>query len=305
MRKKAVVICGPTASGKTELGHFIAKQLGGQVVNADSMQIYRQIPIITSSPSEVLSTELDYHLYNFIDIADEFSAVQYSKIAADKIRGITASGSLPIIVGGSGLYIRSLVLGYSLIPDISKDVRSYARDLYNNIGQEEFWRKLISRDEIALARLNQGDTQRIIRAFEVIEQTGRSIFSFLDNNHIPLPEFDFKILFLLPERSFLYKNCEIRTSAILNDAIEEISSIKNAIECSPLASKAVGIPEILDYLNNKIAYSELEAIINLHTRRYAKRQITWFKNQIQDKEIIEYKDSKELQEKMRNMSCKV
>ncbi|WP_342226553.1 tRNA (adenosine(37)-N6)-dimethylallyltransferase MiaA [Rickettsia endosymbiont of Urophora cardui] len=305
MQKKAIIIlCGPTASGKSYLGHALAKACGGEIINIDSMQVYKEIPIITASPPESYKSEIPYHLYNFLPITEDFSVVKYLKIAAEKINQVTTSGKLPILIGGTGLYINSLVFGYNNIPDISDDLRQQVRKLHNEIGNIELHNRLTKLDPLASSKINQSDTQRLIRAYEVVLQTGKSIFSFqtLPKEQI-LSEFNFKIIFLNPERKFLYKICDERLANIFKDgAIDEIALIKKQFNPDYLNLKAVGIKEILAYLENKLTLGEALNLAQTRTRRYAKRQITWFKHQIKEKITLDYSNEEEFLQVTRKLS---
>jgi tRNA dimethylallyltransferase len=295
--KKAIIICGPTASGKSDFAHIIAKKYCGEIVNIDSMQVYKQIPVLTASPPDFLKSELPYHLYNFLDIDKEFSVIKYISLAADAISAISQRGNIPIIVGGTGLYINALLLGYNEIPPISKEVQNFSRELHEKIGHAEFASLLRHLDPLAAARFNPNDTQRIVRAFEVFKQTGKSIVSFQENNNIiPLPEFLFQVIFLFPERSFLYQMCNQRLSSMFaSGAIEEVLEVRNNFSNISSVKKALGLLEIMAYLENKMSLVEAINITQNKTRQYAKRQVTWFKNQIHNKITIEYSSCSEFE----------
>ncbi|NRB10463.1 MAG: tRNA (adenosine(37)-N6)-dimethylallyltransferase MiaA, partial [Rickettsiaceae bacterium] len=183
---RVIIVCGPTASGKTGYAHRLALKLNGEIVNADAMQIYRQFPIITASPSDDLQKELPYHLYNFLDIDQAFSVMKYANLASDKIKEITKRGKLPIIVGGSGMYINALISGYHNIPDISEDIRNKATKLREEMGAAAFFSKLSQLDSIAGKKLNINDSQRVVRAYNVITETGRSIYSWQEEEKTKL-----------------------------------------------------------------------------------------------------------------------
>ncbi len=258
-----LVICGPTASGKSYLAHYLAKIYDGEIVNSDSMQIYRQIPIITASPSQIYQNEISYHLYNFLSVDQEFSVIQYVNHALAKITDIRNRDKLPIIVGGTGLYINSLLFGYNEIPTISPEIRQYVRELHSKIGSCQFFNKLKELDVWASQKLNKHDSQRVIRAYEVFMQTGQSIFAFQDTQNISfLPKSDFKVIFLHPEREFLYRTCNARLEKIFNEgAIEEVALIKKIFpDIRSSAKKTIGMQEILSYLNNEIT---LQTALNL------------------------------------------
>ncbi len=282
---RAVVICGPTASGKTDFAHKLAFSNNGQVVNADSMQIYKELPIITASPEDYLRSELSYHLYNFQNIDQEFSAAKYAKAASKVVKSISENGSLPVIVGGSGMYINMLVNGYNIMPDIDDEVRNQARTLYMEIGAEAFFAELEKIDSESARRLNVGDRQRVTRAYEVAKQTGRSILDFQSKeNEKPLADFEFKILFLLPDRKFLYFMCNERLKKMFtHGAIEEVENIyKQYGEIQTSAAKALGVSEIISYIKGEINLEQAIELASAKTRQYAKRQTTWFRHQLKE-----------------------
>lgn len=296
MKKEVIIICGPTASGKSYLAHRLAKTYNGEIVNIDSMQVYKEIPIITASPSEDYKAEIPYHLYNFLPITEEFSVVKYLQLAAEKIRDISKRNKLIILVGGTGLYVNSLLFGYNQIPNISQDLRQHVRDILTKIGVAELLQQLKNLDPLAAAKIKPNDSQRLSRAYEVFLQTGKSIFFFqtLPKESV-LSEFNFKIIFLSPERTFLYKTCNERLEKIFKEgAITEIAAIKeNFQNFTGSAIKAVGVSEILAYLNGDITLDKALILAQNKTRQYAKRQITWFKNQIKEKTTLEYSNKKE------------
>lgn len=291
--KKVIIVCGPTASGKTSFAHELALKNNGEIINADSMQLYKQLPIITASPEQSLKDELQYHLYNFQEIDQEFSAIKYVHKASDLIKKIAKNGKLPIIVGGSGMYINMLVNGYSLIPEINPEIRFNARNLHKKIGSKLFFNELIKLDPKIAFSLNESDSQRIIRAYEVVKQTGKSILQFQsEGNKIILPEFDFKILYLLPERQFLYNTCNDRLKKLFDmGGIEEVESIyKKYGQLKSSAMKALGVDEIISYIKNDITYNRAVELASTRTRQYAKRQITWFSNRLDQKQMIQFSD---------------
>lgn len=282
--KKAVIVCGPTASGKTMYAHNLAKLYDGEVVNIDSMQVYKQIPLITASPSDQLKSELQYHLYNFKDVKETFSVAEYCSLAAKTIRTISDSKKLPIIVGGTGMYISALTKGFNEIPEISPEIRSFVRNQTNS------YQELEELDPAAAATIFPGDSQRTKRALEVFLQTNKSILDFQKAPPVqPLPEFEFTVILLLPSRDFLYKSCDERLIELFaNGAIEEVASIE---EFGTLAAKALGISQITSYLKGQITISEAIETASAKTRQYAKRQTTWFNHQINPTKILTFSDT--------------
>ncbi|MDG1436873.1 MAG: tRNA (adenosine(37)-N6)-dimethylallyltransferase MiaA [Rickettsiaceae bacterium] len=294
----AIIICGPTASGKTNLAHHLALHHNGEIVNADSMQLYKQLPIITACPDNHLRNELPYHLYNFQDVDKELSAAKYVKIAAETIKEISRKNKLPIIVGGSGMYINMLVNGYSLIPNTKDEIRIQARDLHKQIGAEAFFAELGKLDREIVDILNIHDTQRVIRAYEVFKQTGHSILFFQNqDNFKPLEEFDFQIFSLMPERQFLYKTCNERLLKLFaNGAIEEVQEMyRHYGDLKTSAMKSLGVSEIISYIKGDITYDKAIELASARTRQYAKRQTTWFKKTLPNTQILEFKNQDEYQ----------
>lgn len=303
-KKEIIILCGPTASGKSYLGHELAKTHNGEIVNIDSMQVYKEIPIITASPSQSYKAEISYYLYNFLSITEDFSVIKYLKLAAKKINEITARGKLPILIGGTGLYINSLVFGYNNIPDISWNLRKQVRELHIKIGNTELHSRLTKLDPLAGSKIKPGDTQRLIRAYEVFMQTDKSILSFQTTQKEQiLSGYNFRIVFLNPERKFLHKICKERLQKIFQEgALEEIASLKAQFTSQEyLNLKAVGVKEILGYLEGKISLDEAFEASLIRTRQYAKRQVTWFKHQINDKITLEYSNEEEFSQIARKL----
>lgn len=297
LSRHIIIVCGPTASGKTDFAHNLAHKYNGEIVNGDSIQIYNNIPILTASPSFNFQKELPYHLYNFISINQEFSVIKYIELATKKIKEIYQRGKLPIIVGGTGMYINALIYGYNEIPHVPKEIRKSSMNLHNKIGQQEFYNNLIEMDPLSL-RLNPNDQQRVLRAHEVFMMTKQSIFSFYNKKIIiPLPDFKFEILFLNPERQFLYSLCNMRLKEIFSKgAINEVQFIQENFEnIKTSAMKAIGMQEIINFLKNKITIDEAINLAQAKTRQYAKRQITWFNNQLKEKKILKYSNIEEFE----------
>lgn len=302
--KRCIIICGPTASGKTEFAHKFALKVGGEIINADSMQLYKQIPIITASPSLKYKSELPYHLYNFYDVMENFSATKYVEMASSKVQQIDASDKLPIIVGGTGLYIDMLIKGYNQMPEVQEEVRAQVLNEHRQCGNKVIFRKLVEADPAIQDNLLENDTQRIIRAYEILVQSGKSILHYQKlDKYLPLPEFLFEIYYLMPERNFLYATCNERFAYLFNHgALEEIQGLINAYpNLTTTASKALGVKQITDYLQGKIDRQAAIHEASTLTRRYAKRQCTWFNNQLPEKRIVRFGNKVEYMKQIDNM----
>lgn len=307
--QEIVIICGPTASGKTGFAHLFAKKNNGQIVNADSVQLYKGAPIITASPDLHLRSEVAYHLYNFLEINEEYSVAEYIKEASNKIRDIAARGKLPIIVGGSGMYINALINGLSHIPAIDVEIRTKVRSLQQSLSNTQFFEILQKADPDIAKILNVNDKQRVARSYEVYLQTGRSLLEYQKIKIKPLAEFTFRIILLLPERKFLYQLCDSRLEKMFaQGAIDEVQQLiaecaKRSIAIKDTAlNKALGVREIKDYLDGIISKELALEKAKLRTRQYAKRQVTWFGNQIHDKQVINFADHDEYRVRVANAS---
>lgn len=345
LNKTVFVVCGPTASGKTAFAHHLAKKYNGEIINADSMQFYDSLPILTASPDIALKSELPYHLYNFLNIFEGFSVFKYVECVTPIIQDIINRNKHPIIVGGSGLYVSALLNGYHNIPTVCNKTRKKALALYTHIGKEKFFQKLKSVDPIAAQILNINDTQRILRAYEVTMQFGRSIFSIHKEAKImPLAQYNAKVLYLHPTRELLHKMCNERLLSIFKSgALEEAKSIMdtyltlsaelqklelfdinrdtypnkstyfkylqnyiNALlkkqkhkagntvaihQNTPLC--IIGLAELLLHIQGLIDINDAINLAQAKTRQYAKRQVTWFTNQVTEKITLPYSNELE------------
>ena len=286
MKDKINIVCGATASGKTKYAISLAKQLDAVVINADSMQIYKEIPILTAQPTEQEKESIIHKMYGFINCGDEFSLGHWLKHVTREIEELKAHGRQIILVGGTGLYLSSLISGISDIPDISIDIRQKVRSLADS--EDIFW-ILQKKDPKAANTIKPNDHQRIMRALEVHEQTGQSILSFHNKKKISFYNKDhFNIIYLERERKEIYDNINNRfIYMIQHGAIDEV---KDLLKIRPNVNypKAHGLYEIIDYLTGNISLEDCINISQKNTRNYAKRQITWLKNKISFNQIINY-----------------
>jgi tRNA dimethylallyltransferase len=284
-----ILIAGPTASGKSALALGLAEKLKGEVINADSMQVYRDLRIITARPTPDEEQRAPHRLYGHVDAAINFSAGAWIADAAKALAEARSQGKLPIFVGGSGLYFRALTRGLSAIPPIPAEVREDVRARLERCGVEALHAELSRRDPVSAARLKPRDRTRIARALEVLEATGRALPDWHREGLPPLlPPGAFRALFLNPERDVLYERIDARFGAMLKQgALDEVARLA-ARRLDPLlpAMKAHGVPALMRHLSGEISLDEAAAIGRADTRHYAKRQFTWFRHQLPEFEWI-------------------
>jgi tRNA dimethylallyltransferase len=280
---KAVLIAGPTASGKSALALALAQKTGGVIVNADSMQVYRDLRVITARPTPEEEAQVPHRLYGHVDAAVNFSAGSWVRDAAGVLAELRAQNRLPIFVGGSGLYFKALTRGLSAVPPIPATIRDDVRARLERDGVEALHAELGRSDPLAAERLKQRDRTRIARALEVVEATGRSLTDWHSDGLPPLlPAGTFIALFLGPDRDQLYGRIDARFDAMLKaGALEEVAALA-ARHLDPLlpAMKAHGVPALMRHLEGEIARDEAAAVGRADTRHYAKRQFTWFRHQL-------------------------
>jgi len=285
----AVLIAGPTASGKSALALELAAATGGVIINADSMQVYRDLKVITARPTTEEEARVPHRLYGEVDAAINFSAGAWVAEAAMILAEARAQNRLPIFTGGSGLYFKALTRGLSAVPPISAAIREGVRAQLERDGVEALHAELAQRDPASAERLKPRDRTRIARALEVVEATGRSLTDWHRDGLPPLlPPGSFRGLFLEPERNELYARIDARFNAMLTaGALEEVARLA-ARRLDPLlpAMKAHGVPALIRHLGGKITLDEAAAIGRADTRHYAKRQFTWFRHQLPEFEWV-------------------
>lgn len=283
MSTKAVLIAGPTASGKSALALDLARAHHGVVINTDSMQLYRDLRIITARPTPEEEAQVPHRLYGHVDAAVNCSAGMWVADAERVLVDARSEGHLPIFVGGSGLYFKALTRGLSAVPLIPAEVREAVRARLDRDGPEALHEELRKRDPVAAERLKPRDRSRIARALEVIEATGCSLIDWHRQGMPPLlPPDQVTAVFLAPEREALYARINARFGTMLaNGALEEVRRLANR-GLDPLlpAMKAHGVPALIRHLVGELSLEEAAAIGQLDTRRYAKRQFTWFRHQL-------------------------
>ncbi|WFU18348.1 tRNA (adenosine(37)-N6)-dimethylallyltransferase MiaA [Bradyrhizobium sp. CB3481] len=280
---KAVLIAGPTASGKSALALELAQKTGGLVINTDSMQVYRDLRIITARPTPDEEARVPHRLYGHVDASINFSAGAWVADAEKVLAEARATKHLPIFIGGSGLYFKALTRGLSAVPPIPPEVREAIRTRLERDGVEALHAELARRDPVSAERLKPRDRIRIARALEVIEATGRALPDWHREGLPPLlPPGAFTALFLAPEREQLYARIDARFGMMLEGgALEEVAAL-SARKLDPLlpAMKAHGVPALIRYLSGEITREAAADIGRADTRHYAKRQFTWFRHQL-------------------------
>jgi tRNA dimethylallyltransferase len=279
------IIGGPTASGKSKLALWLAQHVDGEIINADSLQLYKNIPILSAAPSNEELSQTRHHLFGIYH-DDQVSTVQaWVQLAQASIENIIKRQKTPIIVGGTGMYLNALIQGLSPIPDISSDIKNHVRSLQKKISKEEFYLQVIAQDPSVKDYLHQNDTQRLGRALEVMLETGQSIRYFQGKSK-PIVKLH-RFILVMPERQKLHELINIRTIKMLdNGAIQEVQMLRQNVTLDAPVCKAIGVKEIWQYLENKATKEETISLLQQSTRQYAKRQITWFKNQIDDPIVI-------------------
>ena len=277
LKSKIVLISGPTASGKSNFAIKLAKKIGGEIINADSMQIYKQIKILSARPDPKQYQKIKHHLYGFHTVTKKFSTGEWLKLAIKKIKEVQKRKKTPILVGGTGLYFKALIDGLVKIPNISLKLRNQIRSLQKKIGQKKFYEKLLKIDPSSKGKINPKDTQRSIRAYEVKKFTKKSLQEWFKNTKSNFIKGDFFKVYIEYPRQDLINRINLRTSKMIeNGAIEEVKSlIKLRVRKDKSANKAIGVNEIREYLKKQKDLNDTRDKIAIKTRQYAKRQSTW------------------------------
>lgn len=276
---KAVFIVGPTASGKTALGIEIAKRFGGEIVSADSMQIYKGIHIASAAPDQDEMCGIKHHLIEFLDRDCQYSVAEYVKAAKECIKDIASRGKLPIVVGGTGLYINSLLDNTEYIEEQTDyDLRNELEKKFDNIGAEEMLRELAEFDRETAARLHTNDRRRIIRAFEVYLTSGKTLTEQNELSHANESDLDPLVIGItFNDRELLYERINKRVEIMLGKGLLEEAKEAFTLSGGNAANQAIGHKELFGYLNGECSLEESAELLKRQTRRYAKRQLTWFR----------------------------
>jgi len=277
LKSKIILISGPTASGKSNFSIKLAKKINGEIINADSMQIYKELKILSARPNSKNYQKIKHHLYGFHSAKNNFSTGDWLKYAIKKIKEIKKRKKTPIFVGGTGLYFKALSEGLVDIPNIPIRFRNKIRAEHKKLGQKKFYQKLLKLDLISKNKINPTDAQRTIRAYEVKKFTKKSLHNWFKDTKSFFEEEDFFKIYIDFPREELIERISKRTKLMMKlGAINEVKKfIKLKINKDKSVNKAIGVSEIKEYLNSKKDLQEIVEKISIKTRQYAKRQSTW------------------------------
>ena len=279
---KIILISGPTASGKSNFAVKIARKIDGEIINADSMQVYKKLKILTARPNKEVQKDIKHHMFGTIDLDKKFSTGQWLKIAIKKIKEIKKRKKIPILVGGTGLYFQCLINGLVKIPKIPINFRKKIRSIQKKEGQKKFYKKLLKIDPMAKDKFDQNDTQRTIRAFEVKSFTKISMYRWLNKTKSEFKDEEFIKLYIDFARKDLIKRISLRSIKMIKEgAAKEVKKfIKLKIKKELSVNKVIGIDELTQYLSGEINLDQAQELISIKTRQYAKRQATWARSRM-------------------------
>jgi tRNA dimethylallyltransferase len=277
LKSKIILISGPTASGKSNFSIKLAKKINGEIINADSMQVYKELKILSARPYPKDYQKIKHHLYGFHSAKNNFSTGDWLKIAIKKIKEVKKKKKTPIFVGGTGLYFKALTDGLVSIPNIPIKFRNKIRTLHKNLGQKKFYQKLIKLDPNSEGKINPTDVQRSIRAYEVKQFTKKSLHDWFQNTKSYFEKEDFYKIYIDYPRQELIQRINTRAQQMIEiGAINEVKRfIKLKVRKDKSVNKAIGINEIKEYLEKRKDIGEVIEKISIKTRQYAKRQSTW------------------------------
>jgi len=281
-QSKIILISGPTASGKSNFAIKIAKKINGEIINTDSMQVYKQLKILTARPNKEDQNNIKHHLYGIIDLKKNFSTGQWLKASIKKIKEIKKRKKIPILVGGTGLYFQSLINGLVKIPEIPLKFRNKIRSIQKKEGQKKFYKKLLKIDPKVKGKFDSNDTQRTIRAFEIKSFTKISMYEWIEKTRSEFKNDEFLKLYIDFKREDLIKRISLRATKMIKEgALKEVKKfIKLKIKKDLSVNRVIGIDELTQYLNKKINLDQASELISIKTRQYAKRQATWARSRM-------------------------
>ena len=284
MSKKIILIAGPTASGKSKLAISLAKKIKGEIINADSMQVYKEFSILSSRPVKSDLKKVKHHLYGFLSSKKHFSTGAWLKLVKKQIKLCIKKKKVPILVGGTGLYFDAITKGITKIPNINFKLRDQIRNLQKKLGQEAFYKKLLKLDPQVKGKIETFDVQRSLRAYEVKKFTKKSIYDWFKATKSEFKDYEIFKVFLDIPREELLKNISIRADKMLKaGSLNEVKKfIKLKLDPSLSANKIIGVKEIKDHLLGLLSIDQVKELMNIKTRQYAKRQMTWARGRMSD-----------------------
>ena len=284
LESKIILIYGPTASGKSKFALKLAQKIDGEIINADSMQVYKELKVLSARPRKEDINKIKHHLYGFQSVKKNFSTGDWLKLAQKKIFEVKKRGKIPILVGGTGLYFKALTEGLVNFPKIPVQFRKKIRALHKNLGAKKFFLQLIKEDPLVRNHLIQSDTQRVIRAYEIKKFTNKSMYEWFKNTKSEFEKNDFfKIYIDFPRTDLLVRIKERAVDMLDNGAVSEVKKfMKLKVPKVKSANKAIGINEIKEFVKKKIKIEDVIDKISIKTRQYAKRQTTWARGNMSD-----------------------
>ena len=283
LKSKIFLIAGPTASGKSNFALNLAKKVNGEILNADSMQVYKQLQILTARPRKKNFKKIKHHLYGFCDVKKKYSTGEWLRATIQKIKIIRKKKKVPIIVGGTGLYFKALTDGLVKIPHIPINVRNKIRSMQKKLGQKKFYKTLLKIDPLIENKIDKNDVQRSVRAYEIKFQTKKSIFVWFKKTKVFFPNNEFIKFYIDYPRQELINRINLRVETMFQEgAIEEVKRYnKLGVKKENSSNKVIGIKEISNYLNKQCTLVQAKELIAIKTRQYAKRQTTWSRGHMQ------------------------
>ena len=282
-KSKIILIAGPTSSGKSNFALKLAKKIKGEIINADSMQVYKQLQILTARPKKKDLKKIKHHLYGFCDVKKNYSTGEWLKLLLNKIKDIRRRKKVPIVAGGTGLYFKALTDGLVKIPNIPMKIRNKIRLMQKKLGQTKFYNKLLKLDPLIKNKIDKNDIQRSIRAYEIKHQTKKSIIEWFKKTKVFFSSDEFIKLYIDYPRESLINRINLRVEGMFKEgAIEEVRRFnKIKVKKENSSNKVIGIKEITNLLNNQCTLEQAKELIAIKTRQYAKRQATWARGQMQ------------------------
>jgi tRNA dimethylallyltransferase len=284
LKSKIILISGPTASGKSKLAIDFAKKVNGEIINADSMQVYKELKILTARPIKENMNKIKHHLYGFQSVKNEFSTGQWLELVKKKIKEIRNKNKIPILVGGTGLYFKALTDGLIRIPKIPNKIRNKIRNMQTKIGQKKFYLRLLKKDKLLKKKIDPTDVQRSLRAYEVIYFTKKSIVEWYKKTKSQYKKDEFLKIYIDYPKEILVNKISKRVDQMIKDgAVEEVQNFEKLnLKSDNNLYKVIGIREIKDFIDKKTSLKEMKLNIVIKTRQYAKRQRTWSRGQMND-----------------------